>query len=154
MVQLKPSRRASAPPIPQSTVPKCMIAVSLIIVLPTASAIAERLAGDAGTVSRSCLPVGAQESVSVRWDFSRQQLWTASSHYRNGVWLHNTNTVERSPGTFGWENTWRSYAGHLGTEFWYGEVIGSHWANEYGIPRLIEHSYANDCNLAHWGVRP
>ena len=120
---------------------------------------AERVPGDPGTVSRSCAPFGAQESVSVYWSacpvfFPKTALlWTASAHYdANGVWLHNINTVARSPKTNGWEITWRSYAGHFGSEFWTGRVVGYHYIkDEYGIERFIENSEARDCNLSNWG---
>lgn len=96
-----------------------------------------------GTVSRSCAPFGAQESVTVDWLFQRHTLWTSSSHYRNGIFLHTTTSN-------GWESTWRSYAGHLGSEFWYGRVIGAHYISERGVISFLGNSYATDCNLREW----
>ena len=105
-----------------------------------------------GIVSRSCLPAGAQESVTVDWGFKPYLLWTASAHYRNGTFLHTINTVSSSPSTGGWQNTWRSYAGHLGSEFWYGKVIGYHWGNSRGAFFLYGTTVASDCNLSQWGT--
>lgn len=102
-----------------------------------------------GIVSRSCAPVGAQESISVDWGFVRYNLWTASSHYRNGTLLHTTNTVYNSGAVGGWEYTWRSYAGH-GFEFWYGLVIGHHYKRS-GFVSFLGNSFAGDCNLLQWG---
>lgn len=96
-----------------------------------------------GIVSRSCLAAGAQESITVDWGFNSYWLWTASYHYRNGQQLHSVQ------GT--WEYTWRSYAGHLGTEFWYGEVVGSHYQYINGQERNLGVSRATDCNLSNWG---
>ena len=135
-----------------------VIVLCMVGAMP-APAQANRVPGDPGTVSRSCQPFGAQESVSVYWSacpvfFPKTALlWTASAHYDgNGVWLHNVNTVARSPQTRGWETTWRSYAGHFGSEFWSGRVVGYHYiTDKTGIPRLIELSEAHDCNLLNWG---
>jgi hypothetical protein len=104
-----------------------------------------------GIVSRSCLLAGAQESISVDWSFTPYLLWTASTHFYNGAFLHTINTVASAPDSGGWEYTWRSYAGHLLTEFWYGEVIGDHWRNDYGLYSYLGQSFAYDCNLANWG---
>ena len=102
-----------------------------------------------GIVSRSCLPFGAQESVTVDWGFRRYWLWTASSHYRNGYWLHNVNTVGK--GQNGWEYTWRSYAGHFASEYWYGTVVGHHYRSDYGFIVFLGNSTASNCNVAQWG---
>ncbi len=98
-----------------------------------------------GIVSRSCLPAGAQESVTVDWTFSKDWYWTGSDHFRNGALLHTPNS--------GWSHTWRSYAGHLGNEFWYGSVAGHHWrwSASTGIA-LMGISTATDCNLGQWGL--
>lgn len=104
-----------------------------------------------GRVSRSCLAAGAQESISVDWGFNPYLLWTASEHYRNGAWIHTINTVVSSPDTNGWQYTWRSYAGHFGTEFWYGQVVGWHWGNSGGLYLFYGNSTATDCNLTQWG---
>jgi len=103
-----------------------------------------------GTVSRSCLAAGAQESITVDWGFNSYLLWTASSHYRNGVFLHTVNTT-RGGTTNGWDYTWRSYAGHLGSEFWYGSVIGYHYRNDSGWITFLGNTTASDCNLTNWG---
>lgn len=105
-----------------------------------------------GIVSRSCLAAGAQESISVDWGFTPHWLWTASQHYRNGAFLHTINTVSKSPSTNGWEYTWRSYAGHFGSEFWYGTVVGHHWRSNYGLYTFMGNSTATDCNLSQWGT--
>ncbi|WP_247537609.1 hypothetical protein [Ralstonia pseudosolanacearum] len=105
-----------------------------------------------GIVSRSCLPAGAQESITVDWGFQPHQLWTASEHHRNGAFLHVVNTVSSSPDTGGWQNTWRSYAGHLGSEFWYGTVIGYHWGNSGGAFFMYGTTTSTDCNLSQWGA--
>lgn len=103
-------------------------------------------AGEAapGRVSRSCAPLGAQESITVDWTFASRWYWTASQHYRNGILLHVPNS--------GWANTWRSYAGHFGSEFWYGFVQGFHydWDPRWG-GRFLGGSIASDCNLGQWG---
>ena len=133
--------------------------ITLCVILSAPVAHGERVPGDPGTVSRSCMPFGAQESVSVHWGPcpilfpKRSMLWTASAHYAgNGVWLHNINTVAKSPQTSGWEFTWRSYAGHFASEFWTGRVVGYHYIIDgSGIPRFIELSEAHDCNLGNWG---
>lgn len=103
-----------------------------------------------GFVSRSCAPFGAQESISVDWGLKNYWLWTASSHYRNGIFLHNTNTV--SKGNNGWEFTWRSYAGHFRSEFYYGRVVGHHWGNDRGWFIFYGNTEAVDCNLRQWGT--
>lgn len=103
-----------------------------------------------GVVSRSCLAAGAQESITVDWGFNQFVLWTASSHYRDGVFLHTTNTTKGGT-TNGWDLTWRSYAGHFGTEFWYGSVIGHHYRNDSGWITFLGNSTATDCNLGNWG---
>jgi hypothetical protein len=103
-----------------------------------------------GVVSRSCLPAIAQESISVDWGFVPYMLWTASSHYRNGSFLHTTNTTLNAGAVGGWEYTWRSYAGHFG-EPWYGMVIGYHWKRNGGLVLFLGNSIAYDCNLAQWG---
>ena len=108
-------------------------------------------ANSLGIVSRSCLAAGAQESISVDWGFKPYWLWTASSHYRNGAFLHTINTIPKAPNNNGWEYTWRSYAGHLASEFWYGQVIGYHWRSDYGLYVFMGNSSATDCNLANWG---
>ena len=110
------------------------------------------LASDAkalGIVSRSCAPLGAQESVTVDWTFKKYMLWTASTHYRNGMFMHTTNTVGK--GVNGWEYTWRSYAGHFGTEYYYGLVVGNHYGNDRGWYIFYGTSQASDCNLRQWG---
>lgn len=98
-------------------------------------------------VSRSCLVgAGAQESITYKVGDHRL-LWTASAHYdSNGNWLHNVNTIESSPKTGGWQDTWRSYAGHFG-EFWYGQVIGYHWTKMQGADWLLAQTFATDCNI-------
>ncbi|WP_141111242.1 hypothetical protein [Chromobacterium haemolyticum] len=103
-----------------------------------------------GIVSRSCAPFGAQESISVDWSGRSYSLWTASSHYRNGTWIHNTNT--RVYGGDGWQDTWRSYAGHFGSEFWYGSVVGHHYRNQSSYISFLGNSSAVDCNLSQWGT--
>lgn len=102
-----------------------------------------------GIVSRSCAPAGAQESISVDWGFVPYDLWTASSHYRNGF-LHTINTVANAGAVGGWEYTWRSRAGHWG-EFWYGQVVGYHYKRS-GFVYFLGNSFAADCNLAQWGT--
>jgi hypothetical protein len=104
-----------------------------------------------GIVSRSCAAAGAQESISVDWGLVPHTLWTASSHYRNGAFLHTINTVSNTGATAGWENTWRSYAGHLGSEFWYGSVLGYHYQRNGGLVLFLGNSTASDCNLSEWG---
>lgn len=104
-----------------------------------------------GVVSRSCLAFGAQESISVDWGFKSYWLWTASQHYRNGTLLHTINTAGNGPVENGWQKTWRSYAGHFGSEFWYGTVIGHHWRAEDGFISFLGNSTATDCNLGQWG---
>ncbi len=98
-----------------------------------------------GFVSRSCLPVGAQESITVDWTFRQDLYWTASAHYKNGILQHIPNS--------GWSPTWRSYAGHLGSEFWYGAVVGYHWRFDTRIrqPVRMAVTTATDCNLRQWG---
>lgn len=104
-----------------------------------------------GVVSRSCLAAGAQESISVDWGFKNYLLWTASQHYRNGTLLHTINTAGSGPVQNGWQYTWRSYAGHFASEFWYGTVIGHHWRNDNGFISFLGNSTAVDCNLGQWG---
>ena len=104
-----------------------------------------------GIVSRSCAPVGAQESISVDWSFNSHLLWTASQHYKDGAFLHTINTTSNSGSTGGWEYTWRSYAGHFGSEFWYGMVIGHHYKRNGGLVSFLGNSIAYDCNLSEWG---
>ncbi|UTY59468.1 hypothetical protein [Massilia sp. erpn] len=108
-----------------------------------------------GVVSRSCAAAGAQESISVDWGFKNYLLWTASEHYRNGVKLHAINTVKvdanGKPISNGWEMTWRSYAGHLASEFWYGTVVGHHYKSDSGLISFLGNSTATDCNLGEWG---
>ncbi|HWW06520.1 hypothetical protein [Collimonas sp.] len=123
------------------------LSVILATSIPMSSALA------LGIVSRSCAPAGAQESISVDWGFKKNLLWTASSHYRNGAILHTTNTVNNAGSQNGWEYTWRSYAGHFGSEFWYGSVVGHHWRNDSGFISFLGNSYASDCNLRQWGTR-
>jgi hypothetical protein len=103
-----------------------------------------------GIVSRSCATFGAQESISVDWGFNKFTLWTASSHYRNGAFLHTTNTTKNGT-TNGWEYTWRSYAGHFGSEYWYGAVVGHHCRSDRGWFIFLGNSTATDCNLRNWG---
>jgi len=103
-----------------------------------------------GKVSRSCAPFGAQESITVDWTFTPHQFWTASSHYKDGAFLHTTNTVNNAGAIGGWENTWRSYAGHFGSEFWYGTVIGYHY-KRLGLVSFLGNTVATDCNLTQWG---
>jgi hypothetical protein len=108
-----------------------------------------------GIVSRSCIGAGAQESVTVDWGFRSYVLWTASGHYRDGVLLHNINTQQILSSGYlsdGWYLTWRSYAGHLASEFWTGFVIGYHYQNDSGIVKFLGNSVANDCNLSNWGT--
>jgi hypothetical protein len=102
-----------------------------------------------GIVSRSCAPFGAQESITVDWHFSPHYLWTASIHYRNGFLLHTVNSS--GDGNGGWSYDWRSYAGHFGTEFWYGMVIGQHYEYRGGFVSFLGNSRAGDCNLSEWG---
>lgn len=98
-------------------------------------------------VSRSCGRCGSQESITYKF-FDHRVLWTASAHYdANGNWLHNVNTAAKAPATGGWEDTWRSYAGHLGSEFWYGRVVGYHWAYDAGVVHPLRSTEARDCNL-------
>ncbi|MCU7937527.1 MAG: hypothetical protein KZQ99_22165 [Candidatus Thiodiazotropha sp. (ex Dulcina madagascariensis)] len=104
-----------------------------------------------GKVSRSCAPFGAQESVTVDWTFQPHSLWTASQHFKNGSFLHTINTTSNSSSTGGWEYTWRSYAGHFGTEFWYGAVIGHHYKRN-GLVSFLGNTSATDCNLSEWGT--
>jgi hypothetical protein len=118
----------------------CIVATSLAAP-PAAQAL--------GIVSRSCAPAGAQESITVDWGFVVYSLWTASSHYANGAFLHTINTVPNTGSLGGWENTWRSRAGHFG-EYWYGNVIGYHYKRT-PIVAFMGNSYASDCNLAEWG---
>lgn len=118
-----------------------------------ASAIALGAASNAqalGIVSRSCAAFGAQESISVDWGFNKFTLWTASSHYRNGAFLHTVNTTKGGT-TNGWEYTWRSYAGHFGSEYWYGSVVGHHYRSDQGWFIFLGNSTATDCNLSNWG---
>src|SRR5690606_397342 len=104
-----------------------------------------------GIVSRSCIGAGAQESITVDWSFKNHLLWTASEHFRNGVFLHAINTVGK--GQNGWEYTWRSYAGHLGSEFWTRRVVWHHWKNSGGLYIFLGNSIATDCNLPQWGTQ-
>lgn len=117
------------------------LATGLAGVAPQASAL--------GVVSRSCLAAGAQESISVDWGYNKFNLWTASLHYKDGALLHVTNTVK--PGGNGWDYTWRSYAGHFASEFWYGSVVGNHYRNDQGFITFLGNSTATDCNLSNWG---
>ena len=121
-----------------------LTAIPIIAASPNADAL--------GIVSRSCAAVGAQESISVDWSFQKFTLWTASTHYRAGVLLHTINSVATNPAQNGWEHTWRSYAGHIGSEFFYGTVIGSHWKSDSGLFSMIGESTATDCNLSQWGA--
>jgi hypothetical protein len=123
----------------------------LLAAVPVGISIATPNASALGIVSRSCLPAGAQESITVDWGFNYYWLWTASSHYRNGAWLHNVNTTSNAGSTGGWEYTWRSYAGHLGTEYWYGQVTGYHYKKIGGVVSFMGNSWATDCNLSQWG---
>lgn len=98
-------------------------------------------------ISRSCAPAGAQQSISYK-PFDHRVLWTASAHYDpSGSWLHNVNTVAQSPATAGWQDTWHSCAGHLGSEFWYGRVVGHHWAEDGDWIHPLSVTEARDCNL-------
>lgn len=102
-----------------------------------------------GGVSRSCAAAGAQESISVDWGGTPHWFWTVSQHYNNsGQFLHEVRTIGRGDG---WDYTWRSYAGHLASEFYYGRVDGFHWVFENGINRNFQNTRAYDCNLAEWG---
>jgi hypothetical protein len=105
-----------------------------------------------GIVSRSCAPFGAQDSITVDWGFTPYLLWTASQHFRNGAFLHTVNTTSNAGSTGGWEYTWRSYAGHFGTEFYYGTVIGHHYKRNGGLVSFMGNSHATDCNLSEWGT--
>ncbi len=98
-------------------------------------------------VSRSCLAGGgAQESITYKVGDHRW-LWTASAHYdAQGNWLHNVNTVESFPKSSGWQDSWRSRAGHFG-EFWYGQVVGYHWTKIEGADWLLAKTFATDCNI-------
>jgi len=102
-----------------------------------------------GIVSRSCAPVGAQESVTVDWHFRPHYLWTTSTHYRNGVFLHTAGAADE--GGPAWHLGWRAYAGHFGSDFWYGRVIGRHYAYRAGMVSFLGTSQATDCNLDQWG---
>lgn len=103
-----------------------------------------------GWFSRSCLAAGAQESITLEYSFNWQTMWTASSHYKNGAFLHTINTVGK--GDNGWEYSWRSYAGHIASEFWYGQVIGYHYTRDKnGAIKFLGNSVANDCNISQWG---
>lgn len=98
-------------------------------------------------VSRSCAPAGTQESITYK-PFAHRWLWTASVHYdAQGNFLHTVNTVVASPKTDGWQDTWRSWAGHFASEFWYGKVIGSHWAFADGVRYPLRYTEAVDCNI-------
>lgn len=102
-----------------------------------------------GIVSRSCGPVGAQESVTVDWHFRPHYLKTFSIHYRNGGFLHTASSAD--DGGAQWRLGWRSYAGHFGSEFWHGKVIGQHYAYRSGVISYLGNSYASNCNLREWG---
>lgn len=121
-----------------------MVASTLGLLLPASNASA------LGIVSRSCIGAGAQESITIDWGFNKFVLWTASSHYREGVLWHTINTTKGGT-TTGWEYTYRSYAGHLGSEFWTGSVMGYHYRNDSGWITFLGNSNATDCNLANWG---
>ena len=98
-------------------------------------------------VSRSCAPAGTQESITYK-PFDHRWLWTASLHYdAKGNFLHTVNTIAAAPKTNGWQDTWRSWAGHFASEFWYGKVIGSHWAFDKGVPHALWYTEARDCNI-------
>jgi hypothetical protein len=120
--------------------------VAAQIIFSTVTSATTNHASALGIVSRSCLAAGAQESVAVDWNFNSYWLWTASYHYRDGQLIHGVDGI--------WENTWRSYAGHLGTEFWYGRVVGSHYIIDMGTgqERYLGISEATDCNLSKWGT--
>ncbi len=104
-----------------------------------------------GWVSRSCIVLGAQESIT--WDVLgvTRTLYTGSNHYRNErgamVFLHGV----RSPQ----EPTAHSYAGHIafnGTgEYWIGRVDGFHWERFGTNWRRWATTQATDCNAAQWG---
>ncbi len=98
-------------------------------------------------VSRSCTVAGTQESLTYKVGDHRL-LWTASAHYDMwGKWLHNVNTVEQSPATSGWQDRWCSYAGHFGTEFWFGRVHGYHWGKEHGGDWKIAETFTTSCDI-------
>jgi hypothetical protein len=79
-------------------------------------------------------------------------LWTASAHYDSkGNLLHVINTIATSPGTYGWQDTWRSYAGHFGTEYWYGKVVGYHWAKRLGVDWFMGGTVAFNFNIGNPG---
>jgi hypothetical protein len=124
--------------------------VAALLVATIALSAAASDASALGIVSRSCAGFGAQESISVDWGFNKFTLWTASSHYRNGAFLHTTNTTKNGT-TNGWEYTWRSYVGHFGSEYWYGTVIGHHYRSDQGFFIFLGNSTATDCNLGNWG---
>ncbi len=98
-------------------------------------------------VSRSCIVAGAQESLTYKYGDHRW-LWTASAHYDMwGKWLHNVNTVEQSPATNGWQDRWCSYAGHFGSEFWFGRVHGYHWVKLNGGDWLLAETFTTSCDI-------
>lgn len=100
--------------------------------------------------SRSCAPAGAQESSTFHPSLlPRRRLWTASAHYNaDGDLLHIINTYPKAPQARGWEFTWRSYAGHLASEFWWGIVVGYHYGwNGNGKEVYLGGTRATDCNI-------
>jgi hypothetical protein len=124
-----------------------------LLAIALAASVAPSAFAALGKVSRSCLPAGAQESITVDWGFVPWWTWTASYHYRNGVLLHSVISQQTLQwgGTSEWVWSWRGYAGHLGTEYWYGHVVGSHywWDGTQAI--WMGTTDAVDCNLSHWG---
>ncbi len=114
---------------------------------PTPAAAGEVQVDGWNAISRSCARAGAQQSITCK-PFDHRVLWTASAHYDpSGNWLHNVNTVAQSPATGGWQDTWRSCAGHLGSEFRYGRVVGYHWAKDGDWIHPLAFTEARDCNL-------
>ena len=135
---------------------KCLtrqaVPVVAVVALLTANATSdagERSVESWFVVSRSRGAAGTQESVTYRpVPFAHRWLWTASLHYdANWTFLHTINSVASHPETGGWVDSWRGWAGHLASEFWYGHVIGSHWARDpYGNAYPLAYTVGHDCN--------
>ena len=101
--------------------------------------------------SRSCGPgwmVGVRETITWSPGFARDWFWTVSHHYSFAsmryIFLHSVNTYDKSPGTGGWEFTWRSYAGHNESGVYY--VQGDHYRLANREALLFWRSDAHDCN--------
>ena len=109
-----------------------------------------------GWVSRSCIALGAQESIT--WDvlLKKRTLYTGSDHFRNErgvmVFLHGVRSTSSGSGEF----TAHSYAGHIvytGTgEYWIGRVVGYHWERSGTTWRQWATTQATDCNAQQWGL--